>query len=213
MTPQERELLAGFLQQLGQAKADPKDAAADSLIRDAISKQPDSDYLLVQRAMGLDLALKAAQGQIAKLQAELDQARPAGGGGFLDNTNAWGRQSVSAGPSAPLAPLATAPAPRSPGMAAAAPASAWGSGLMANLASTAAGVVAGSFLYQGIQNLMGHHTAGTELGNTGLGNSGTNAPLAGSTNDSPSDDDIATALDDDAADDPGSFDDDGSDLA
>jgi hypothetical protein len=42
-------------------------------------------------------------------------------------------------------------------VAAAAPASSWGSGILGNVATTAAGVVAGSFLFQGIENLMGHH--------------------------------------------------------
>jgi hypothetical protein len=186
MTPQERELLAGFLQQLAQAKADPKDPAADSLIRDAISRQPDADYLLVQRALGLDLALKAAQGQIAKLQAEVDQARPAGAGSFLGNSNSWGKSASSANST-----------PRGPGMAPAAPTSAWGSGLMANLATTAAGVVAGSFLYQGIQNLMGHHNpvANNALSDNAL-----------------SDNEIAGALDDDLANDSAGLDDGGSDL-
>src|SRR5438552_2888834 len=156
MTPQERDLLAGFLQQLAQAKADPKDRDADVLIREAISRQPDADYLLVQRAMGLDLALKAAQEQIAKLQAEANQGRPASASTFLGNAGSWGRSASASGASQ----LASPSAPRAQG---AAPASPWGSGMMANLATTAAGVVAGSFLYQGIQNLMGHHNPGSGL--------------------------------------------------
>ena len=40
---------------------------------------------------------------------------------------------------------------------AATPASSWGSGMLGTVATTAAGVVAGSFLFQGIQGLMGHH--------------------------------------------------------
>jgi hypothetical protein len=137
MTPQEREVLTDFLQQLAQTRADSKDAEAEGLIRSAMSRQPDADYLLVQRAMGLDLALKAAQAQIAKLEA-----------------GSWGRSAPAATPARPAAPATPA--------AAAAPPSAWGSGMLGNLATTAAGVVAGSFLYQGIQNMLGHHTAAND---------------------------------------------------
>ena len=43
-------------------------------------------------------------------------------------------------------------------IAPAAPAApAWGSSMLGTVATTAAGVVAGSFLFQGIQGLMGHH--------------------------------------------------------
>ena len=185
MTPKERELLQNFLQQLEQTRVGVKDPDADGMIRDAVARQPEASYLLTQRAMGLDLALQAAQAQIAKLQADLDAARapaPAPAAtGFLDNVNAWGRQAVPLGqtpqaarpsPSA-FAPKANAAAPQ-PAAAPAAP-SAWGSGLMGTLATTAAGVVAGSLLYQGIQGLMGHQ--GSSLaGNSG---SGAGEPPAG----------------------------------
>ena len=62
---------------------------------------------------------------------------------------------------------------------------------MTNLATTAAGVVAGSFLYQGIQNLMGHYSpaAGPSDSNH------LNTPLA--TSDAPAADEIAHAIDED----------------
>lgn len=175
MTPQERELLIPFLQQLTQTQAGQKDAEAEALIRDAFARQPDAGYLLVQRAMGLDYALQAAQAQAAKLRAELDQLHAGVAGtrsGFLDSATAWGR-SVPA--PAQLAPAAQAPlqAAAQPGPAAAA--SPWGSGMLASVATTAAGVVAGSFLFQGIQGLMGHHGAGVGDG----GHDGANlTPLA-----------------------------------
>src|SRR5437763_15510989 len=91
MTPQERELLQDFLQQLEQARADPKDPEAAALIRSVASRQPDADYLLVQRAMGHELALKAAQSHIAKLEAERNQAPASAPSSFLGGSNAWGR--------------------------------------------------------------------------------------------------------------------------
>ena len=158
MTLQEKELLARFLQQLGEARAGQKDVEAEKLIQEACTRQPDAAYLLVQRALQLDQAFQATQAQAQKLQAELDQARisnpPASGGGFLADPNAWGSQ-----PRAPAAvPQQAAPAAPTPQQAAAAPLarpSPWGgAGMLGTVATTAAGVVAGGFLYQGIQSLM-----------------------------------------------------------
>jgi hypothetical protein len=160
MNLQERDQLSLFLQQLTQVQASQKDAEADTLIREACTRQPDAGYLLVQRAMQLEHALQAMKVQCAQLQAELDRTRPSTQGGFMNDINAWGRPAMApAASSAPAAPVpgstiqprAQAPVP------AAAPASSWGSGILGNVATTAAGVVAGSFLFQGIQNLMGHH--------------------------------------------------------
>lgn len=161
MNPQERDQLSLFLQQLTQVQASQKDAEADTLIREACARQPDAGYLLVQRAMQLEHALQTMKVQCAQLQAELDKARSGTQTGFLTDATAWGRSpqapAVSSAPAAPtvassIQPRAQAPVP------AAAPASSWGSGILGNVATTAAGVVAGSFLFQGIENLMGHHS-------------------------------------------------------
>ena len=144
MTLQEKELLTRFLQQLGSARTADTDAEAESLIRDACSRQPDAAYLLVQRAIQLEQLLQGSQTEVHKLRAELEQARPEGRRGFLNDPYAWGSRSDAAS------------AARSGQRAAAAPArgSSWGSGLFGNIAATAAGVIAGSFLFQGIQGLM-----------------------------------------------------------
>jgi hypothetical protein len=167
MTPQEREPLTAFLQQMTQAQAGQKDPEADALIREASSRQPDAAYLLVQRAMGLDYALQAALAQTAKLQAELDQLRSGTRSSFLDNANAWGRAMPAPSPTnVPLAAAAPARVAAQPAPAAGAPASSWGSGILGTVATTAAGVVAGAFLYQGIQGLMGHHNQAANAGAT-----------------------------------------------
>ncbi len=158
MNLQEREQLTHFLQQLTQAQAGQKDAEAEALIRDAGARQADAAYLLVQRAMQLEQALQMVQSQASKLQAELEQMRSGARSGFLDQANAWGRPAAAqAAPIAPAMPQVQAPA-------AASPAASWGSGILGNVATTAAGVVAGSFLYQGIGNLMGHHQPGAGWG-------------------------------------------------
>ena len=158
MTPQERELLTTFLQQMTQAQAGRKDADAEAMIREATSKQPDAVYLLVQRAMGLEYALQAAHSETAKIRGELNQLRSTSSGSFLANPNAWGKMPTSNPASAPAAGMALSPqGPTQRPTAAAAPASSWGSGMLGTVATTAAGVVAGSFLFQGIQGLMGNH--------------------------------------------------------
>ena len=168
MNQQERDLLSSFLQQLSQAKAEHKDAEAESLINTACAKQPDAAYLLVQRAMQLDYALQASQAQSAKLQAQVDQARGGASAGFLDNPNAWGR-------GAPAPAPAAAPSAGGQPRAAAAPgaqmrSSPWGSGMLGTVAGTAAGVVAGSFLFQGIQGLMGQRDAAAQPAANAMGN-------------------------------------------
>lgn len=147
MTLQEKELLARFLEQLSTAKAGQKDAEAAGLIRNACAKQPDAAYLLVQRTLQLEQLLQASQAQVQKMQADQHRAGSGSSGGFLNDPNAWG--------SRPATP-ASAQTPAAQGPAAVPPAgkSSWGSGLFGNIAATAAGVVAGSFLFQGIQGLM-----------------------------------------------------------
>jgi hypothetical protein len=165
MNLQEREQLSQFLQQLVQAQAGQKDAEAETLIKEACARQPEASYLLVQRALLLDHALQNAQAQVARLQGELAQAQgQQRSGGFLDN-NAWGNAPARAPQAAPV--YAQAPAPAYAAAAAPAPAaSSWGSTL-GSVATTAAGVAAGAFLFQGIEHLMGNHGSGWMPGGAG----------------------------------------------
>jgi hypothetical protein len=163
MNPQEKVQLEQFLQQLNSTQAGPKDSDANTLIAESIKQQPDASYLLVQRAMGLEMALQVAQKQMAEMQAQIDQANQANqanksSSGFLSGINSWGRASPTQ--SAPANAMAARP------VAGAAQQSAWGSGMLGAIATTAVGVVAGSLLYQGIQSMMGqgaNSEAGTAL--------------------------------------------------
>ena len=155
MNLQEREQLTTFLQQLAQAQAGAKDEEAQVMIASTFARQPDAAYLVVQRALLLDAALQDAQAQIAQLKAQLAQQRPAAPApGFLDATT-WGRQ-----PS----PVLSAPVMSSPPVQAvqptpvASPARGFQApSFLSNIATTAAGVAAGAFLFQGINSLMGSH--------------------------------------------------------
>ena len=160
MNLQERDQLNGFLQQLVNVSLPQKDAEADALIREACAKQPAAAYLLVQRAMQLEAGFLAAQAQCAQLQAELEKSRSSSTSSFLNDANAWGRPAAAKG----TPPLAASPAqtpalrPTTATQQPLAPAApAWGSSMLGTVATTAAGVVAASFLFQGIQGMMGHH--------------------------------------------------------
>jgi hypothetical protein len=61
MNPQEKVQLEQFLQQLNSTQAGAKDGDANTLIAESVKHQPDAAYLLVQRAMGLEMALQVAQ--------------------------------------------------------------------------------------------------------------------------------------------------------
>lgn len=155
MNIQEREKLTGFLQQLALAQAGAKDVEAERLILESAGRQPDALYLLVQRCLLLDQALENAQAEISSLKREREKLQPAGSS-FLRN-NAWG------GAAAPAASAAPVPGYAAAGQAPAAPvsSSSWGSGMLGSIATTAAGVVAGGFLFQGIEHLMGHNRGGS----------------------------------------------------
>jgi len=153
---QEREELNRFLQQLVEARLSAKDSDAERSIEEACARQPNAPYLLVQRCLLLDQALQSAQAEIARLEAQKSHREPSAS--FLDGA-AWGN---SAAPRASPASPAFTPSAAPPTNPTPAPTSAWGAGLLGTVASTAAGVVAGSFLFQGIEHLMGSH--GTQAG-------------------------------------------------
>ena len=71
MTPDERDLLTRFLSDLTQLRGVAKDPEAAALIEQAVARQPDAAYLLVQHSLLADQALHAAQDRIADLEARL----------------------------------------------------------------------------------------------------------------------------------------------
>ena len=164
MNIQEREQLNQFLSQLVEVKLTGKNNEAENLIREAIARQPDAAYLLVQRCLLQDQALATAQAKIAELQNQLQQTNTASSGNSFLNGDPWAQTPANAQP-VPGASNYQMPAAASgamnPGFSRAAPqtpgAAGFGSSFLGNVATTAAGVVAGSILFQGIQNLMGHH--------------------------------------------------------
>jgi hypothetical protein len=130
VTPDERTLLQSFLTDLARTPNVAKDPEADAMINDAVRSNPAAVYLLVQHAILADQALHAAQAQL--------QAQP--GPAFLPQPGG--------GPSAPWAGQGGAPVASSPFAA-----NSGLGGFLRNAGTMAAGVAAGDFLFQGIENI------------------------------------------------------------
>ncbi|MBS1129139.1 MAG: conserved hypothetical transrane protein [Proteobacteria bacterium] len=164
MNTQERDQLNNFLSQLVAARAGQKDAEADGLIREAVARQPEATYLLVQKAFLLEQAVSNSQARIEQLQGEVDALRACQPRSSFAETAQWGN---SAGrmpfPSA-APPVAAMPAQ----MAAPSLGSGWLGNVATNVATTAAGVAAGAFLFQGIEHLIGHHDSTSLFGGNAL---------------------------------------------
>ncbi|MGA3983706.1 DUF2076 domain-containing protein [Ralstonia nicotianae] len=165
MTPQELQALESFLAQLTQAQAGTKDPQAEARIAEAVARQPDAAYLLVQRAILLDQALAGAKTQIAQLQTRLQTAQATGSGAFLDPAGTWGQHAGSAPPPAMAStPVAPAVQPSRSGFL--------GDGVrstLGSIATTAAGVAGGAFLFQGIESLFRHNSGTGFLGQPAMG--------------------------------------------
>ena len=166
MNSQETQLLQDFLEQLVRVKGVVKDPQADALIARALSQQPDAAYLLVQRALLQDQALATAKEQIATLQNELQAVQSAGSSSFLNTANLWGNSGAGGTRPAAAAPAAPAQAYQAP-----APQGFLQGGagsFLGSMAATAAGVAGGALLFQGIENLLGHHSGTGQTSRHGL---------------------------------------------
>lgn len=198
MTPQEQQLLDGFLQRLASAQGIEKDPEADALIRERVASNPDAAYLLVQRTLLLEQALENAQQQITQLQSAQAAPRPASASSFLSGglSTGFGRSAGTVGNPGnpgneraappPLPGEAQAgrqpqglrerlfgggnagPAANAAPGAAAAPAGRGGS-FLGSAAAAAAGVAGGMFLYSGLSNMMGGDKGATETANADTG--------------------------------------------
>ncbi len=152
MTPDERDLLQHFLQDLVQTRGVAKDPQAESMILDAMRASPDAPYLLVQHAIISDQALHAAQDQIAQLQDQLRNAPvPTAPARFLGGPSPWAQAS------APQPQPQWQPQPQPAYGAGAGPFSGGGGlgSFLRNAGTTAAGVAGGAFLFEGISSLFG----------------------------------------------------------
>lgn len=137
MTYEERNILQAFLADLSRAPAVTKDPEAEAMIQDAVRSNPSAVYLLVQHAILSDQALHAAQAQLAAQggyrapSTFLPQSPPA------EYNSPWVGQGG--------APVQSSPLSNSGGLG----------GFLRQAGTMAAGVAAGDFLFEGIENLFG----------------------------------------------------------
>jgi uncharacterized protein len=147
MTPDERMLLTNFLRDLDAARGVAKDPEADDAISHAIRLNPDAVYVLVQHAIVADQSLHAAQQRIAALDDQLREFAPAPAvsPSFLPQSSGhWA--------SVPSVGYAPPPPEERPGFFSG------NSGLgsfLRNAGTTAAGVVGGEMLFDGLSDLFG----------------------------------------------------------
>jgi len=157
MNQQERSMIEGLFQRLQQAEAQagPRDAEAEALIRDLMSRQQAAPYLLAQVVLVQEEGLKQLQTRVEALEQELAE-RPQGGG-FLGGLFGGGAQPQPAAPAAPRASSGTGwsnsrfPAQGAVG----AQPGAQGGGFMAGAMQTAVGVAGGMLLGNALAGLFG----------------------------------------------------------
>ena len=164
MTPQEQELIKGLFNRLSQLESQPRDPEAERLIAQGLASAPHAIYALVQTVLVQDEALKRANARIEELQAQTiataePEQRPAS---FLDSMREalGGRAPHGSVPSVRTAggnqPQGQQPQPGYPG----APGFGSGGSFLGTAASTAAGVIGGSLLLDGIRSMFGDHLGG-----------------------------------------------------
>ena len=175
MTPEEKNLISGLFDRLGQASNQPKDADADQLIRSKVAEIPTAPYSLVQSTLVMQQALSNAQSRIAALEKQLaetksDTGAQHAGGGFLSGVTSFfgggqshGQPRRATPPPPPSSPPPIPAQPAQPSAYAYPPAQPppvpgrAGGGFLQGALTTAAGVAGGALLFQGIESLIGHN--------------------------------------------------------
>ncbi len=171
MTPQERQLVDELFARLAQLEVSRRDGEAERLIADGARRAPHALYALVQTALLQDEALRRANARIEELQAQAGGAQQPEQqqGSFLDTMRA-----AFGGPREPRGSVPTVRAPASQPQAAppqpgyppqmpgygAGPGFGAGGSFLGTAASTAAGMIGGAFLLDGIRSMFGHRTFG-----------------------------------------------------
>ena len=200
MTPQERQLVDELFDRLATLENAPRDPDAERAIAEGLQRAPHGSYALVQTALVQDEALKRAHARIQELEGGGQPEQPQRGGfldsmrdallgreerrgsvptvrpGGLGSSGVWG---TGAGASAPP------PGPSGYGSYAAGPAPVgMGGSFLGTAAASAAGVIGGAMLLNGIRSMFGHsygagaYDPGPSMGSPWSGGSVGNSELA-----------------------------------
>jgi uncharacterized protein len=178
MTPQERQLIAELFDRLAALESAPRDQDAERAIAEGLARAPHATYPLVQTVLVQDEALKRANARIAELEAQLQGAgaEPPRQGGFLDNMREalLGRDdrrgsvpTVRPGAASASPPPVWGGGAPAPSGYAAAPSGYYaqppmaqpigtGGSFLGTAAASAAGVIGGAMLLNGIRSMFGH---------------------------------------------------------
>jgi hypothetical protein len=173
MTPQERELVSQLFDRLATLENQPRDPDAERTIIDGLRRAPNATYGLVQTTLVQDEARKRADARIQELEAQLGDAPAQQPSGFLDGMRdaLLGRRDPARGSVPSVRPAQPQPQDREAAHAPGAfsrPAPAGGS-FLGTAASTAAGVIGGSLLLDGIRSMMGHGHGGFGMADPAYG--------------------------------------------
>jgi uncharacterized protein len=170
MTPQERELISDLFDRLARLESQPYDPDAERAIRDGLRRAPHAIYPLVQTVLVQDEALKAANARIEALESSATDAASARPSGFLDNMRdvLFGRTEPGRGSVPPVQPGSQVPprpnAPQThfgqPYAQGAFGQPSQGPSFLGTAAATAAGLVGGSLLLDGVRSALGGHQGG-----------------------------------------------------
>ena len=196
MTPQERQLVDELFDRLAQLENAPRDPDAELAIIDGLRRSPNAPYALVQTVLVQDEALKRANARIQELESGGQQPEEPPRG-FLDNMRGalFGREEPRQGsvPNARTGGLGSSgawgtgpstPPPPPPGYGApppppgyGAPPQGYGPGpsqvgsggsFLGTAAASAAGVIGGAMLLNGIRSMFGgSHGGGSAAYNPG----------------------------------------------
>ena len=183
MTPQEHDVLMPLLDKIQHTEVGAKDAEADQAIQRMAAAQPDALYILAQSVLMLDYSLHQAKDRIEALEAA-QRSQPAqgqGGGSFLGSL--FGNHSSAPSQQVPQqsgSPWGQRPAtppsyaqPINTAMQAGAFQPSGQPSFLGSAARTAAGIVGGALLFQGMEGLLGGHGGfGGGFGGGGFGNAG-----------------------------------------
>ena len=157
MTPQERSMLGDFLGKLTSVHNINKDSEADSMIRQAMSAQPDAGYILVQNMLLMQHTLTEMNAKIKQLEEQQSHSSSQN-----NNSSFLGAQSQNAVRSYFGSATTPSPAQQQPQQAYyGQPQQQQSSGFgdfMRSAGTTAAGVAGGMLLFDGVSSLFGGHS-------------------------------------------------------
>lgn len=161
MNAEERLRVVRLVTRLSRAPEAPQDEDAALELAALLKVRPDAPYLLLQRALMLELALEQAQAELRQLRQGQAPGQPAQGyptpqpAGTARAPSRWGGLFQRGAPAAASPGYPGSGPGYGPGYGAGAPSA--GGGFLRNAAAVGAGVLGGSLLFHGLDALFHDH--------------------------------------------------------